>query len=318
MKLSQYASLLAFVAVMANATLANAHQGDDCDFIPKNELSIPEGYETGGGLTEAQFNTVIDKVSKYYTPVMKAKGGTLVVKRLWKKTDVFQNQNGDTLNAFTMREGSTWYIAMFGGLARHQYTTPDAFTLVMCHEVGHNLGGFPQKMMSTGVKSWASTEGQSDYFATTKCSRSIWMKEDNAKAIAQLDVPAAVTAQCSVQHKSGEEIAMCVRGAMAGRSLGQLLWSLSNSSKTKALSELAGNALPQFDTPSTTTVSATNLNYPDAQCRLDTYFSGAVCGAAYSDEFGQNDGVVGACAQEKNDKIGFRPRCWYKPKTKMF
>ena len=63
---------------------------------------------------------------------------------------------------------------MFGGLARHKLVTPDGFALVACHEMGHHLGGAPRR------GGWASNEGQSDYYATTKCARRIWAEDNNA------------------------------------------------------------------------------------------------------------------------------------------
>jgi Zn-dependent protease with chaperone function len=53
---------------------------------------------------------------------------------------------------------------MFGGLARDPLVTKDGFSAVICHEIGHHIAGAPRKGFS-----WASNEGQADYFATTKC-----------------------------------------------------------------------------------------------------------------------------------------------------
>ena len=279
-----------------------------CNFIPPNKLNIPVGRELAdaGGIDEVTFNKVIDNVSSFYAPIMKAKGGTLQVNRLW--TD-------GTVNASAQRTGNTWILNMYGGLARHPITTEDGFTLVMCHETGHQLGGFPKfgKLVGGSRSSWAANEGQADYFATMKCFRRVFQDADNAAAISSLDVPSTVTSKCSSTFKSTTEINLCVRESMAGFTLAKLLWTLANGA-SNANGITASAAQPSFDTPNPSVVAKTDDNHPEAQCRLDTYFAGSICGAAYTDDFGQSDPITGACAMEKGDKVGTRPLCWYKPK----
>jgi hypothetical protein len=312
MKSLKQVSMLAVLAVFATASIAQAHNnGEVCNFIPENNLRIPAGLEMVGGIDEVAFNRVIDKVSAAYGPMITKKGGTLKVNRLWDNA---------TVNASAQRSGKTWVVNMYGGLARHSVTSEDGFTLVMCHEVGHHLGGFPTTGSIFG-NNWASNEGQADYFATMKCARAVWVKEDNAKVLSQMEVPAVVKEKCSLQHKSTSEILLCERGAMGGLNLANLLWSLSNGKTSKlaltGLEGIAGKAMPAFDTPNMTQVSKTDSAHPEAQCRLDTYFNGAICGISDSEEFGAKDPITGACSEEKGDKLGFRPRCWYKPSTKF-
>jgi hypothetical protein len=325
MNYSKPLGMLAALVVFTSATFANAHSEKRCDFIPANTLRISEGLESTGGIDQAAFNRVIDKVSKVYAPVIKKKGGELIVKRLWSKSDVFKGQNGDYVNAFALQEGKSWYVAMFGGLARHTVTNEDGFTLVMCHEVGHHVGGFPKIDSYDDEDKWASNEGQADYFATMKCARQVWSADNNVAVVAKMTVPAIVKEKCSIQHKSSTEIALCERESMAGMNLGELLWSLSNGSKSRVnaglaptgLENIAGKSKPDFKTPNTTQVSRTNDAHPEAQCRLDTYFNGSICGVAASEDFGETSASVGACAEEKGDKLGFRSRCWFKPSVKF-
>ena len=70
-----------------------------------------------------------------------------------------------------------------------------------------------------------------------------------------------------------------------------------------------------FDLPDTTEVPNTVHGHPGPQCRLDTYFAGAICPVSASDDFSRYDSTTGACALEKNDTYGYRPRCWYSPKS---
>ena len=302
------ASLLSIVAIAsANAHNVNHNAKTDanCHFIPENSLNIPVGNELFGGIDETTFNRVIDNVSSFYAPIIKKLGGTLKVNRLW--TD-------GTVNASAQRQGKTWILNMYGGLARHQDTTEDGFTLVMCHETGHHLGGFP-KTASVMGGNWASNEGEADYFGTMKCFRRVFENADNAAIVANMDIPAIVKEKCSIQHKSQKEIDLCERSSMAGMTLATLLWDLANGSKARELAFMSSADKPSFETPDTSTVNSTNDAHPAAQCRLDTYFNGSICGVSFTEDFGK-DAITGACAEEKGDTMGFRPECWYHPSNK--
>ncbi len=289
---------------------ANAHQ-NHCDFLPVNSMKIPTGLESfsSGGIDEVAFNRVIDKVSALYASVIKSKGGNLKLERLW---------NDPTVNASASRDHHNWLISMYGGLARYPIMTEDGFTLVMCHETGHQLGGFPEKITPTGEKDWAANEGQADYFAMMKCFRGLYENADNASVVAQLDVPAKVKADCSRSFKSTNEINLCVRESMAGLVLAKTLTGIHNAQVMQEITlkhvKLSLAPEPAFETPSNAVVAVTYDGHPDAQCRLDTFLAGSICGASYTQEFGRNDPITGACATEKGDRYGFRPTCWYKPR----
>jgi hypothetical protein len=71
--------------------------------------------------------------------------------------------------------------------------------------------------------------------------------------------------------------------------------------------------LPRFETPDSAVVSATDESHPDYQCRLDTYFQGAICEIDMNTEIGQSDPNVGTCNRRDNFTQGLRPLCWYRP-----
>jgi hypothetical protein len=252
----------------------------ECNLIPSNNLQVKQ--ESEEGITEKEFHQVLNEFEKVMLPIVKKEGYTLQINRKW---------GDDTVNANTTTEGNRWVINAFGGLARYSGMDADAFMMVMCHELGHHMGGFP-------AQGWASNEGQSDYYATSKCYRR--MSYSKSKS---LQVPSVVTEKCSTLHKSQEEINICEKGSMIGFTLASVLNSLSGSPKSL-----------DFTTPDKNEVSKTNNAHPKAQCRLDTYFAGAVCGISYTEDFAKDNPIQGACAEEKGDKIGVRPHCWYKPR----
>jgi hypothetical protein len=281
--------LLLFFAFFISSV--QAHQ---CSFIPKNNLSIPYHLNWPYGISHKEFNQVIDQVSSFYEPIIKAQGAELLVNRLWQAS---------TVNASASRRGNIWELNMFGGLARHKLMTKDAFALVMCHEVGHHLGGFPK--YSDG--DWASDEGQADFFATMKCFRKVFESENHDSILSTIKIPAVVYEKCSLGFKSKNEIDLCARSSMGSLQVALFLDDLRHISKTLAPIEIT------FDQPDTTEVNQTNHKHPYAQCRLDTYFAGAICPVPYAEDFGQDNPTQGACSMEKNDSYGYRPRCWYKP-----
>jgi hypothetical protein len=285
-KLSQ--GLLLATLIASQPVLSCSKDGKE-GFLPENNLNISVNDKNAGGLTEAQFGSVIDTVEGVYAPIVAEYGGKLEVVRNW--TD-------GTVNAYAEREGDTWKVSMFGGLARHKTITADGFALVVCHEIGHHIGGVPRY----AGDDWAANEGQADYFATLKCLRRVWQSEDNARVVASMEIPKTLTDACNKQWSSATDRNLCVRGGMAGDSVAQLFGALSWQAKPA-----------KFDTPDPKQVTRTNDAHPATQCRLDTYFQGALCEKSFNEEIGQSDEVSGVCHGSTGATVGLRPRCWFKP-----
>lgn len=269
-------------AIFALITTVSLAHENRAQCIPKNNLHIPIS-QNFSGITEEEFNTVMDRVEKIYNPIIESFGAKLNVVRSWKD---------DTVNAQAWQTGKTWNIEMFGGLARHKETTADGMMLVACHELGHHVGGLPKIQ-------WASNEGQSDYYGSLKCLRKVWAEDNNVEIIANMEIPEIVAKQCETQLKGEEEQAICKRGAIAGMALGRLLGSLG------------GGKLPKFETPDAKVVKKTNNNHPAAQCRLDTYYAGAYCAADLKIDVSDTDAEVGVCSRKFGQLVGARPLCWY-------
>lgn len=258
-------------------------------FMPENNLRISKYDKDTNGMTEEKFLSIIKRVSDVYAPVVESKGATL---------DMINNWDDETVNAYAHRDGNVWHVSMFGGLARHPLTTDDGFMLVVCHETGHHLGGAPRYGQNTD---WAANEGQADYFGALKCMKRVLENDDNIAIVSKMQIDAEATKQCQAVYKNASEVALCQRIAMAGKSLGQLLGSLGGSSKVN------------FNTPDKSVVRRTNDAHPQAQCRLDTYFSGGLCDKSWSEDVDQNSPIPGTCIKRDGYKVGMRPLCWYKP-----
>lgn len=258
-------------------------------FMPKNNLNISTSDKAANDMTEEKFLSIIKRVSDTYAPIVESKGATL---------DMINNWDDGTVNAYAHRDGNVWHVSMFGGLARHKLTTDDGFMLVVCHELGHHIGGAPRY---GGGNDWASNEGQADYFGTLKCMKRVLENDDNIAIVSKMTVDAEATKQCEMVYKNASEVALCQRISMAGKSLGQLLGSLGGSSKVN------------FDTPDKSTVKRTNDNHPKGQCRLDTYFHGGLCDKSFTEDVSDSSPIPGTCIKKDGYKVGSRPLCWYKP-----
>ena len=258
-------------------------------FLPENNLRISVDDKGAGGITETQFNRVMDKMISLYAPIVAKTGRTFAIERRW--TD-------STVNAYAHRNtAGVDTIVMFGGLARHAETTEDAMALVACHELGHHLGGAPIKADS----GWAANEGQADYWGTMKCLRHYFENDDNVAIVKTLNVPADATTKCQMIYKNESEIANCERTAVAGLALGQLLNSV-----------MSGNGV-SLTTPDKSVVKQMFDAHPQAQCRLDTYYQASLCDHGFSDVVSVDDANIGVCSLSNGDKIGNRPLCWFKP-----
>lgn len=266
--------------------------GEDSGFLPENDMQIPVGVKTTGGLTEAQFNAVIDKFEPIYSPIATRMGGKLKINRKWADA---------TVNANASQFFGTWTVNMYGGLARHEKITADAFALVLCHEIGHHMGGAPK--VAGFIQFWASNEGQADYFATLKCLRTAWLNDNNERIVAKKKVAEALATACSIAHGDKAERALCVRGGMAGASVAGLFAAMRNKPEA------------QFNTPDAAVVTKTYDSHPAHQCRLDTYFQGALCEKSHSEDVSQKDEVQGTCHGSTGQTSGLRPLCWFKPKV---
>ena len=255
-------------------------------FMPENDMNIGADQKLNS-MTEAEFDRVIDRIEEIYTPVVAAKGKTLNIIRDW--------QDG-TVNAYAVQKGNVWEVKMFGGMARHALNTSDGFATVLCHEMGHHMGGAPHWTDYFGRPEWAASEGQSDYFATSKCMKLFigWDEEQDQEQNQDL----IEKTKCdSVYQDQQSEI--CQRIANAGLALGKVLGSMRSIT-------------PSLDTPDTSVVTTSiTTGYPSVQCRVDTYFMGALCATDPSSDTSVSDSNVG---YECNGS-GPRPSCWFNDDT---
>jgi len=124
---------------------------------------------------------------------------------------------------------------------------------------------------------------------------------------AEAELPQAIKDKCKADRPENEQD-NCQRAMLAGKALADLLGAL-------------GGETVNFDTPDTSTVTRTNNEHPAAQCRLDTYVAGALCGAKTWDygfipgkgQAQHNSMAAQAEAYQHSCETGdgARPKCWF-------
>lgn len=136
--------------------------------FPENHEYIPTTV-TASGISEKSFNRALDKVEKYYAPIIEARGAKLQINRLWKD---------GTVNSDASQENGVWIINSYGGLARFSGMSVNGYMQVACHEMGHHLGGAPKYPDDP----WASDEGEADYFSSIRCMKAMGLSEAEINA----------------------------------------------------------------------------------------------------------------------------------------
>jgi hypothetical protein len=268
--------------------------GDDktlcAGFLPANNMRIPVGMMTAGGITQQQFDAVLNRVENLYKADIARLGGTLKINHLW--TDA-------TVNASATRQGNVWVLNMYGGLARHPATSEEGMALVACHEMGHHMGGAPK--ISGWFSTWATNEGGADYYAGLKCLRRYFAQDDNKAALASVTLDPGVVETCTKQFSTEADQLICERISLSGDSVAYLFQALRNEANP-----------PKYTTPDKSVVTKMNDDHPATQCRMDTYFAGMTCAASANEANSDTDYHTGACSAP-HDNVGVRPLCWFYP-----
>ncbi len=237
------------------------------------------------------YDDVINRMKNIYNPIFKNK----LDKEL--KVNSYWENYSSTLHMVATADQSFFFrkpiINIYG--IPYLTLTADALALIICHEIGHHIGGLPK------ISSFSSfsSEGQSDYFATLKCFRRYASLDDNQELIKNIDIPDTMEKKCQRAFSESEDIAICIRSIMTSISFVNYMFGHAN-----------------INTPSVIAVKKTYTLHPKAQCRLDTYIAGALCPVDIDIDLSDENSNMGTCYRDNHDfDIGFRPLCWYGPES---
>lgn len=229
-----------------------------------------EGDRYNNGYKEERYHFVLDEFIAEFTPDIQKRLGTFHILRDWFDGSV---------NAWAWRQGSEFWLEVPGGMARYGLINEEAFLLTLCHELGHLLGGSPQR-------NDISYEGQSDYFATMKCMERILAKLNQGRALSQKALTQDL--RCSGVY--------CIERFRGIESL------------VSYYADIEKSPVPSLMTPSALQVQKTLRSHPKAQCRFDTMVAALRCDNRL--DFSNKNPWNGACLRGESA----RPRCWFNPK----
>jgi hypothetical protein len=262
-------------------------------FFPDNETYIPSEAENAMGM-QAQSAVVIEKLHKLYDPVFAKENKKLKVEILWDESKV---------NAYATRDDhNNPVLRVTGGMANHELLTTDGLALILCHEIGHFLGGEPKKLRGRSTKrSWSSAEGQADYYANAFCLKKLFRVLPEMERGLDKNHDKSIADSKSRYMMEADQICntpLCQRIAMAS----------FNVAEVYASTKFFGRELSLLY-PDMTTVYQTTYSHPNPQCRLDTMVAALRCHNSEQLSFKLKDPKSGAC----DDPDFRRPRCWYYP-----
>lgn len=273
-------------------------------FVPEEEIQYKSLKPGPSNMDEAQFKALLNQIQSSYTDVVKFHGGTLAIAGDWKS---------EKLNAGATQLMNFWRVVISGALARRPELTPDGFTLIVCHELGHHLGGYSfSHPVNPILGVWAANEGQADYFATQVCARKLWNNEKEKNASFRSQASDFVKNRCDTAWNTQEDRDACYRISVASQSVAATMAALMNK------------PMPSFETPDPARVDATSDNHPAVQCRMDTSFQGAICAMPHDEKVIPGKKTAGgpfAAEAEReaflyscraSEPFGYRPACWFK------
>ena len=255
---------------------------------------------------ETVFNQVIDQTIGSYQGLAGLHGASILSKKDWALDDL--------MGALASQIGHTWEIEFYGGFARTLGMTSDAFTLTVCHELGHHFGGFPFYRPTATL----AAEGEADYFAAFSCLRNLWKSQTAENSTYRKQVSATLQNKCDHAWSSVNDQDLCYRIITASQRLASSFYN--STSKF--------NPAPSVDRSDTTRVAETYVWHSSAQCRLDTFVNGALCRKSFDltvipgkpDDSGMTTGDPEqqanqySCSSTSSDfQVGSRPFCWFKP-----
>ncbi len=178
-------------------------------------------------------------------------------------------------------DGPKRKVLVSGEVARTSFVTKDTFALILCHEVGHCLGGKPNY-----ADIYTSVEGQADYWSAHSCLAKYFKKIPvTTDWINDSNIDPDILNTCSLVHTELMDKVACIKTIQTS-----LFAMKNNSSGDQGISIL---------TPSTVEVTKIERYHPPAQCRLDTLVSGAL--------------YIPGIDSKNQVQASSRPLCWYNP-----
>ena len=232
------------------------------------------------------------------------------------RAQIEYHENSSGTGAFTWRKegGRVWEFHFYDGVLKTNKISDDVLSLIVCHELGHHLAGYPFKDDSN----WSSAEGQADYFSTHACAPRLWREAHALNASFSTKISASMRNKCDDSFSAQPRRDLCYRTVFA----------------VDTMRHYEGRhlkVLPSLDKPDPTSVSQTFTRHPAAQCRIDTQLAGAFCarefdfssvpghlGVGRNTVEAERDAASSHCEEASLPYLMHRPRCWFASLDSIF
>lgn len=259
-------------------------------FLPNSDLKIERSSKASDIELEERYRPLVKNILELFDQEVISQNANMVFKF---------DFSSKTVNAFAKRSGinnENWHITFLGGLMRHPALNENIFSAILCHELGHHLGGTPRKSNDH----WATVEGQSDYFAANICLKRL-LRESSILVPNVSNIPNTVKHHCSLNFPEPELQKICLQTSSVSIDIGKFIYKLKQTRRGRR------GKKPSINSRDNTVVKMTLIQHPNAQCRLDTFFEGALC------RDGLNNILHGNlnCPDQKIRYHGSRPWCWF-------
>lgn len=176
-------------------------------------------------------------------------------------------------------------IFIAGGAIKNLFFTEETFLALVCHEIGHLLGGWPND------KTYLSYEGQADYYAANICMKKYYIEYPE-----QLQKKSHLHQYyfdlCEKTYTTDRDIRICVKTMQGGLNL-----AIASALSIQEIIIPGPGVNESFQTPTT-------LEGRDsAQCISDTFEAGALC---VLDPYRNIE-----LSDNKEQYCDNRPKCWF-------
>ncbi len=232
-----------------------------------------------------KFDLIIQQLQKLYEPEFSHRKQSLQIKGYWKDERIEASARYDE-----DYRGKIAAITVTGAVARHSVITEEAFATIVCHEIGHFLGGQPAFFKY-------STEGQADYFAASACMRRLIPEMPEGFFNSPSRAPWIVKRRCIDAYDDRNEIEICIRSTMGGYGLSSFVAFRKSQAK------------PDFETPDPKKAKLLTFAPSTVQCRLDTFIVAALCNPGAKRQKDKKRPWL--CTRDGALAHLARPACWY-------